>query len=122
MQKRIITDEEIGKKIKKRRIELGISQGKLAELLGVTYQQVQRYENGTNRLNVEKIQLIADILSLPVSYFFESDETIMIAREEAKPYLPAKERKLMSYFKKIRTNSSKNLVIQVARLAAKMKE
>ncbi len=122
MQKRIITDEEIGKKIKKRRIELGISQGKLAELLGVTYQQVQRYENGTNRLNVEKIQLIADILSLPVSYFFESDETIMIAREEAKPYLPAKERKLMSYFKKIRTNSSKNLVIQVARLAAKMKK
>ncbi len=122
MQKRIITDEEIGKKIKKRRIELGISQGKLAELLGVTYQQVQRYENGTNRLNVEKIQLIADILSLPVSYFFESDETIMIVREEAKPYLPAQERKLMRYFKKIRTNSSKNLVIQVARLAAKMKE
>ncbi len=119
--KNIVTSKEIGARIKKRRSELGISQEELAEALDVTYQQVQRYENGTNRLNVEKIQLIADILSLPISYFFESDETI-IAREEAKLYLPAQERKLMRYFKKIRTNSSKNLVIQVARLAAKVKE
>lgn len=114
--------KEIGARIKKRRTELGISQEELAEALDVTYQQVQRYENGTNRLNVENIQLIADILSLPVSYFLKSDET-MIAREEAKPYLPAtNERKLMRYFNKIGTNSSKNLVIQVARLAAKVKE
>ena len=55
--------KEIGERIKKRRIELGISQEKLAVALGVTYQQVQRYENGTNRLNVENIQLIADILA-----------------------------------------------------------
>ena len=119
--RRITTSKEIGAKIKKRRIELGISQGELAELLDVTYQQVQRYENGTNRLNVENIQLIAHILSMPVSYFLESNETLMIVKEEPKPYLPAQEMKLMRYFKKIRNNSSKNLIIHVARLAAKGK-
>jgi len=91
----IITDKEIGRRVKKRRTELGISQKGLAEALSVTYQQVQRYENGTNRLNVEKIQLIARALSLPVSYFFESDETRIIAREEVKPYFNIRERKLV---------------------------
>ena len=112
--------KEIGERIKKRRIELGISQEKLADALGVTYQQVQRYENGTNRLNVENIQLIADILSLPVSHFFASDKTLMIV-EEATPYLPANESNLLKYFRKIENDSSKNLVIQVARLVAKVK-
>ena len=119
-KKRIITSKEIGERIKKRRVELGLSQEKLAYALGVTYQQVQRYENGTNRLNVENIQLIADILSLPVSHFFASDKTLMVA-EEATPYLPADKSKLMKYFRKIENDSSKNLVIQVARLAAKVK-
>ena len=120
-KKRIITTKEIGERIKKRRVELGLSQEKLADALGVTYQHVQRYENGTNRLNVENIQLIADILSLPVSHFFASDKTLMVA-EEATPYLPADESKLMKYFRKIENDSSKNLVTQVARLAAKVKE
>ena len=65
----IRTSKDIGGLIKKRRKELGISQEGLAETLGVTYQQVQRYENGTNRLNVENIQLIAKALSVPVTLF-----------------------------------------------------
>jgi len=119
LEKKIVTSKEIGAKIKKRRVELGISQEQLAETLDVTYQQVQRYENGTNRLNVENIQLIADILSLPVSHFFESDEKVMIVREEASPYLPAQESKLMRYFRKIASYRSRSLLIQVAQLAAK---
>lgn len=119
-KKRIITSKEIGERIKKRRIELGLSQEKLADALEVTYQQVQRYENGTNRLNVENIQLIADILSLPVSYFFAFGKTLMVA-EEAMPCLSADESKLMKYFRKIEKDSSKNLVIQVTRLVARVK-
>ena len=56
--RKIKTSREIGGKIKKKRRELGISQEELAEILGVTYQQVQRYENGINKLNVENIQVI----------------------------------------------------------------
>ena len=122
MQKnRMVTNKDIGWKIKKRRSGLGISQESLAEILGVTYQQVQRYENGTNRLNVEGIQLIADALSLPVSYFFESDKTSIVA-EEPSSYLPTEEAKLLGYFRKIKDGSSKDLIVQVARLAAKVKE
>lgn len=119
-EKIIITSKEIGGRIKKRRIELGISQEKLADVLGVTYQQVQRYENGANRLNVENIQLIADILSVPVSHFFASDEILMVA-EEVTTYLLADESKLLRYFRKIENNSFKDLVMQVARFAVKTK-
>jgi len=119
MQK-MITSREIGVRIKKRRIELGISQEKLADQLGVTYQQVQRYENGNNRLNVENIQLIAGILSVPVSQFFATDEVLMVA-EERPAYLPADENKLLNYYRKIENSSFKDLVMQVARLAVKAK-
>ncbi|PIP06814.1 MAG: transcriptional regulator [Syntrophobacterales bacterium CG_4_8_14_3_um_filter_49_14] len=120
-KKEIVTSKEIGWKIKRRRSELGISQESLAEILGVTYQQVQRYESGINRLNVEGIQLIADALSMPVSYFFEPDKTSMVA-EGPSSYLPTEKGKLLGYFRKIKDSSSKDLVIQVARLAAKVNE
>ena len=120
-EKRIITSREIGERIKKRRIELGITQEKLADLLGVTYQQVQRYENGANRLNVENIQLIASILFVPVAQFFAPDEMLMVA-EETPTYLPADENKLLNYYRRIENNSFKDLVMQVARLAVKAKE
>ncbi|MCL4537295.1 MAG: helix-turn-helix domain-containing protein [Nitrospirae bacterium] len=116
-KKKIKTSREIGEKIKRRRKELGISQEELAETLGVTYQQVQRYENGTNKLNVENIQAVADILSVPLSYFFEPEKTLMLAEKRA-AYSTA-ESKLLKYFRKIKNNSSKNAVIQVARIAAK---
>ena len=90
----------------------------MAEILGVTYQQVQRYENGTNRLNVENIQLIADAFSVSVSYFFENGKASFV-KEELTPYLQADEDKLLKYFRKIKGINSKNIVLQVARLAAK---
>lgn len=121
MSKKIITSREIGEKIKKRRKELRISQEQLAEILGVTFQQVQRYENGTNRLNVENIQIVADTLSVPVSYFFKYDKTPMVTERPAF-YLPSDENRLLRYFRKIRNNSSKDTVIKVARLVAKAKD
>ena len=117
-KKRIKTNKEIGERIKKQRRELGITQEKLAETLNVTYQQVQRYENGTNSLNLESVQIIADALSVPVSYFFEPEKPLKVAEETA-PYLPTEESKLLRYFRKIKDSSSKGVVIQVARLAAR---
>ena len=68
----------IGAGIKARRKALGLSQEKLAEALGVSYQQVQRYENGTNLLSTDKLQIIAKVLEVPVSYFFKEPEEITI--------------------------------------------
>ena len=119
MQKhKIITSKEIGEKIKKRRRELKLSQEELAEILDVTYQQIQRYENGTNKLNVENIQMVAEALSMPLSYFFESYNSPLIT-EEKSSHLSSKEKNLLKLFKKIKDNRSKNLIIQLSRLAAK---
>lgn len=117
-KRKITTSEEIGTRIKRRRSELKISQEELAETLGVTYQQVQRYENGMNKLNVENIQRVAEALNVPVSYFFEVEKTSMVTEKSA-PYLLSDEIKLLRHFRKIKNTGSKNTVIQVARLAAK---
>ena len=54
-----------------RRKMLGMSQGKLAEGLGLTFQQVQKYEKGSNRIGASRLQHIAHILQVPVPFFFE---------------------------------------------------
>jgi len=94
-----------------------MSQEELAEVLNITYQQVQRYENGTSKLNVEKIQIISEALSVPLSYFFESYKT-KIAEDQG-PYLTSDENRLLRYFRKIKDNSEKTTVINVARLASR---
>lgn len=113
--KNVITSREIGERIKKRRRELRISQECLAELLGVSYQQVQRYENGTNRLNVENIQIIANALSVSLAYFFEAYKAPVI--KAVQPSVSPWEGELLRYFRKIKNYKDKNIVIQVARLA-----
>ncbi len=65
------TDVHVGRRIRLRRNMLGISQEKLGESLGITFQQIQKYEKGTNRVGASRLQAIASILSVPVSFFFE---------------------------------------------------
>lgn len=69
-------DVEVGRRIRLRRTMLGLSQGTLAGALGITFQQVQKYEKGINRVGASRIQAIADVLKSPVSYFFEGQEAI----------------------------------------------
>jgi len=64
-------DRYVGSRVRMRRIMLGMSQEKLGEALGLTFQQVQKYEKGTNRVGASRIQQIAEILQVPVSFLFE---------------------------------------------------
>ena len=64
-------DVLIGARIKGRRIALKISQTKLAEAVGVRFQQVQKYESGANRVSASRLLLIAETLGVPISYFFQ---------------------------------------------------
>ncbi|MEL6435460.1 MAG: helix-turn-helix domain-containing protein [Pseudomonadota bacterium] len=64
-------DVHVGSRIRLRRTMLGMSQEKLGEALGITFQQVQKYEKGTNRVGASRLQNIAAILNVPVSFFFE---------------------------------------------------
>jgi transcriptional regulator with XRE-family HTH domain len=65
-------DLELGKRIRLRRVELGISQSDLADKLGVSFQQVQKYEKGVNRVGAARLQQIATALDVPVTFFYES--------------------------------------------------
>ncbi len=59
-------DRSVGERVRARRRELGLSQTKLADALGVTFQQVQKYENGTNRISASRLVAIASAISMPV--------------------------------------------------------
>ena len=64
-------DRHVGSRVRMRRIMLGMSQEKLGEALGLTFQQVQKYEKGTNRISASRLQHISHILQVPVPFFFE---------------------------------------------------
>ncbi len=64
-------DKHVGSRVRMRRMMLSMSQEKLGDALDLTFQQVQKYEKGTNRIGASRLQQIADILQVPVSFFFE---------------------------------------------------
>jgi transcriptional regulator with XRE-family HTH domain len=63
-------EKEVSRRIRMRRMQLRISQAELANELGVSFQQVQKYEYGANRISAGRLQQIAEYLSVPVSFFF----------------------------------------------------
>lgn len=64
-------DLHVGKRTRKRRLEIGMSQERLAEILGITFQQVQKYEKGVNRIAASRLWYLANALDVPVGYFFK---------------------------------------------------
>jgi transcriptional regulator with XRE-family HTH domain len=78
-------DLHIGKRVKARRFFLGISQEKLGNCLGVTFQQIQKYEKGTNRISAGTLYNIANILAIDISYFYDGYQQAPSLNEESKP-------------------------------------
>jgi transcriptional regulator with XRE-family HTH domain len=68
-------DAYVGARMRTRRLLLGMSQERLAEQIGVTFQQVQKYEKGVNRIGASRLQRIAEVLCTSPSYFFEQEDT-----------------------------------------------
>ncbi len=68
------TDIYVGSRVRLRRKMLGLSQEKLGEKLGITFQQIQKYEKGTNRVGASRLQAMSEALNVPVSYFFPDGE------------------------------------------------
>jgi transcriptional regulator with XRE-family HTH domain len=64
-------DRHVGSRVRMRRILLGMSQEKLGEALGLTFQQVQKYEKGTNRIGASRLQQISTTLNVPPAFFFD---------------------------------------------------
>jgi transcriptional regulator with XRE-family HTH domain len=64
-------DHHVGARVRERRIMLGLTQQQLADLIGVTYQQAHKYERGINRVSAGRLYEIAQVLSVPMGYFFD---------------------------------------------------
>jgi transcriptional regulator with XRE-family HTH domain len=76
--------KEIGAEIKRIRKFFGISQMRLAERVGVSFQQIQKYERGVNKISVEMIQRIAMALGVPVERFFEREKSFIVSESHEK--------------------------------------
>ena len=66
-----IIDVYVGARLRMRRMMLGMSQGKLGQLLGVTFQQIQKYEKGTNRISASRLKEAAHVLETSIDFFLE---------------------------------------------------
>lgn len=80
-------DIRIGARLKEFRHKLGFSQEKLAEAIGITFQQIQKYENGVNRIAAGRLCEIAMVLNIPVNSFFEGVGTIGLADNGQAPLI-----------------------------------
>ncbi len=80
-------DIHVGGRVRLRRMMQNMSQEKLGESLGITFQQIQKYEKGTNRIGASRLQHISSVLQVPVSFFFEDapGASTVAGFEEARP-------------------------------------
>ena len=107
-------DAEVGKRIRAMRSHVGMSQTTLAEALGLTFQQVQKYENGTNRIGPTRLEIVARVLKVPVTSFFPSMDG-----KDAKPQTfdflrISHATELMSAFSRISNARSRALLVELA--------
>jgi transcriptional regulator with XRE-family HTH domain len=124
-------DVHVGNRIRMRRQLVGMSQEKLGEMLGITFQQVQKYEKGANRISASRLYLSAKILGVPVQFFFddlpgvESHGGMSEAREEdtvLSSLMNADGVALARAFRDASSANKRKLISSVARLIAESKD
>lgn len=69
-------DEYVGTQLRQRRSLLGLSQERLAEQVGITFQQIQKYENGANRISASRLFEFSKVLEIPVNFFFDNYDAV----------------------------------------------
>ncbi len=82
--KKMQTNEEIGNRLREFRKRRGLTQEQLSEKIGVTFQQIQQYENGSSRLNSDRLQQISMALEIPVGSLFDDSDERALTDEEMK--------------------------------------
>jgi transcriptional regulator with XRE-family HTH domain len=116
-------DRRVGHRIRLRRSMLGMSQEKLGEAVGITFQQVQKYERGTNRVSASRLWQVATALDVKIDYFFATGEeesgtgfSEEGASYEAEPTISADGLKLMGIFHRIQDPRIRRKVVDLASL------
>ena len=112
----------IGMKIRNRRRELGLSHERLAVAIGITYQQLQRYEGGKGHLNTDRLQALTGALDVPMSYLFEETSEERIKVRESDRYISQEEREFVEYLRDIDNEEYRKSIKVFLQLAAGKKK
>ena len=123
------TDVYVGSRVRMRRKMLGLSQEKLGEKLGITFQQIQKYEKGTNRVGASRLQDMASAMEVPVSYFFPDASASSAApgmQEEGAAFMmdfmsTAEGLELSRAFMRIRNSKVRRKIVELVRALAEEK-
>jgi transcriptional regulator with XRE-family HTH domain len=119
-------DRVVGQRVRWRRRELRLTQERLGELLNLTFQQVQKYEKGVNRVSAGRLFEIASVLGVPITYFYEGAEGF-VEHENAQaaedgnahaPVMNSETLELIAAFQKIEDNSLRKSLLDTVRAAA----
>jgi transcriptional regulator with XRE-family HTH domain len=120
-------DRIVSERIFARRNELEMSQPELAERVGVTFQQVQKYENGTNRVSAGRLYELAKALGVTIQYFYEAAPRLALSRRGVAEEQAAfggpdtgEELELLGAFRRIPQASARKAVIDLAKKQAKL--
>jgi transcriptional regulator with XRE-family HTH domain len=114
-------DEHVGGRVRFRRTLLGVTQQQLAEALGVTFQQVQKYEKGANRIGSSRLYDLSTILDVPVGYFFEEMSDAVRERSPAK-LLQAREINFAEAIEQNEPRVTKRETLELVRAYYKVKD
>jgi transcriptional regulator with XRE-family HTH domain len=109
-------DSDIGKRVREQRLAKGMSQMQLAKQLGVTFQQIQKYENGMNRIGSGRLQRIAEALNVSVAHFFQTDGNSPVDTASPAEGLAVEGAgRLLQAFRRIANNESRRALLQIAK-------
>jgi transcriptional regulator with XRE-family HTH domain len=116
-----IRDAEVGRRVRSRRLECRLSQTELAERIGVTFQQVQKYEKGVNRIGAGRLQRISEALEVPISFFFGTGTGGQAAKETTSTsesvfgFLQTSGSvRIVKAFHKIKSRKARQLLVEMA--------
>jgi transcriptional regulator with XRE-family HTH domain len=114
-------DAEVGRRVRARRLECRLSQTELADRIGVTFQQVQKYEKGVNRVGAGRLQRISEALEVPVTFFF--DRAPGAAKTKSEPQFGESQlhlistggaARLLSSYHKIKSRKQRQLLVELS--------
>jgi transcriptional regulator with XRE-family HTH domain len=116
-------DVHVGRRLRQQRSYLGLSQEKLAQAVGLTFQQVQKYERGANRIAASRLYQFSKALSVPITYFYEGLENNLGFAEDnqmyrAHPVDNAETRELLRAYHRIRNVKMRKKLLDMAKLLA----
>jgi transcriptional regulator with XRE-family HTH domain len=121
-----LIDVHVGARLRLRRSMLGLTQGKLGEALGVTFQQIQKYERGANRIGASRLLEVARILDVPVRFFFDDADPVRApamprfdevaeAQRESDPMCAAETVELVAAYYSIIDPEHRHALVEIAR-------